>query len=361
MEIFEKFATNKYLFSSLIFLVSLILSYLTAFILERFVSKIASKTETQIDDKILRVSKKPLIFLIILGGTYISLNNLNLTEKAVVKKIFFVLLVLTFTIYSAKITSILIKAWLKFQAGFEKTPDIISKVVNIMIYLVAGLILLDHLGVKITPLIATLGIGGLAMGLALQPTLANLISGLHTMAERSVRIGDFIEIPAMNISGYVEDIGWRSIRIRTPFNQIVIIPNSKFSESVVVNYYLPNREVLVPVQVGVSYESDLEKVERVTIDVAKEIQQSAPGAVKNFEPFIRYQNFGDSNINFIVVLSVEERSYIFPVVHQFIKSLKKRFDLEKIEISWPIRKIYFASDLSKIEDIKKKLENDFVT
>ena len=91
---------------------------------------------------------------------------------------------------------------------------------------------------------------------------------------------------------------------------------------------------------GVSYESDLKKVERVTLEVANEIQNSVDGAVKGFEPGFRFKEFGDSNINFTVILRIDEPTMRFIVRNEFIKALKERFDKEKIEISWPIRKIY---------------------
>ena len=84
----------------------------------------------------------------------------------------------------------------------------------------------------------------------------------------------------------------------------------------------------------------MKKVEKVSIEVAKEIQQTIEGAVKDFEPVFRYKEFGDSNINFITILRVEEPMRRFVVRNEFIKALKERFDKEKIEISWPIRKLY---------------------
>ncbi len=145
-----------------------------------------------------------------------------------------------------------------------------------------------------------------------------------------------------NIAGYVEDIGWRSTRIRTLPNTIVIVPNSRIAESVITNNYMPVQEMSIVLQCGVAYGSDLEKVEKVTVDVARKIQQTVPGAVKTFEPFIRYHTFGDSNINFSIILRVEEFVARYLVTHEFFKALKARYDKENIEISWPVRKVYTA-------------------
>ena len=230
--------------------------------------------------------------------------------------------------------------WLKVQKKFEKTPQLISKIISVIVYLIAFLMILKHFNIEITPLIATLGVGGLAVGLALQNTLSNFFAGLHIISDRPVNVGDFIELTEGNISGYVEDVGWRSTRIRTLPNTIVIVPNSKLAESIIINDSLPEQEMATLVQCGVAYGSDLKKVEEVTVDVARKIQKTVPGAVKTFDPFIRYHTFGDSNINFSVILRVEKFVDKYLITHEFIKALKERYDKEGIEISWPVRKVY---------------------
>jgi small-conductance mechanosensitive channel len=181
-------------------------------------------------------------------------------------------------------------------------------------------------------------LGGLAVALALQNTLSNVFAGIHIVSDRPINFGDYIHVEG-GVSGFVEDIGWRSTRVRTLPNTLVIIPNSKLAESIITNYSLPVLEMSAVIQCGVDYGSDLEKVERVTIDVAKQIQKTIPGAKRDFQPFIRYHTFDESNINFSIILRVEEPAAKYIVTHEFIKALKKRYDEEGIEISWPIMKI----------------------
>ncbi|PNX47133.1 MAG: hypothetical protein BV457_06285, partial [Thermoplasmata archaeon M9B1D] len=149
----------------------------------------------------------------------------------------------------------------------------------------------------------------------------------------------FIELDE-NTTGIIEDIGWRSTRIRMLTDNLLIIPNAKLAESNIINYSMPKEDFSIWVPCGVAYESDLKKVEKVTLEVAKEIQKTVPGAAKDFEPGFRYGEFGESNINFIAILRIEHPMDRFIVRNEFIKALKERFDKEKIEISWPIRKIY---------------------
>ncbi|MDI6654677.1 MAG: mechanosensitive ion channel family protein, partial [Candidatus Hydrothermarchaeota archaeon] len=222
----------------------------------------------------------------------------------------------------------------------KRVAPTINRVINIFIYAVAFIIILDRLNIEVTPLIASLGIATLAVGLALQDTLANFFAGLYIFTDKPVRIGDYIELDTGD-KGYVEDIGWRSTRIRTLPNTIIVIPNSKLVQSRIINYYLPVEEMSVVMQCGVGYASDLGKVERVTIEVAKEMQKTVPGAVKNFEPFIRYHTFGDSNINFSIILRIEKFVDQYLLVHEFIKKLHKRYREEGIEISFPARVLYY--------------------
>lgn len=341
MVILTEIVKNEYFASLFIILVSALLSKVIVFIIERYVHKFAEKTKTDIDDKILKIIKKPIYLLIILIGLNIALKTLTIVQNynEIINKIFFVIYVLIITLTISKIITILILHWFKVKKKFERAPKLINKIINITIYVVALLIVLDYFKIDITPLIATLGIGALAIGLALQNTLSNLFAGLHILTDRPVNIGDFIEI-GNDISGFVEDIGWRSTRIRTLPNTIIIIPNSKLAESVITNTSQPEQEMSVVIQCGVSYGSNLEKVEKVTIDVAKQIQKKVEGAVKKFEPFIRYHTFGESNIDFSIILRVEKPTNKYIIKHELIKSLKKRYDKEKIEISWPVRKIY---------------------
>ena len=133
--------------------------------------------------------------------------------------------------------------------------SLLLAVVKAVVYVIGVLIMLNYLGISIAPLITALGVGGLAMALALQDTLSNLFAGMHIMAEQTIRVGDFIRLETGQ-EGYVEDISWRTTRIRMLPNNMVIVPNNKLSQSVITNYYLPEQKMVLQVPVSVSYASD---------------------------------------------------------------------------------------------------------
>jgi len=334
---------NEYFQFLLIVVGSIIFAKIFNLIVTKYIKKIIEKTRTDIDDMLMRVIRKPLYIFIILIGFYFGSKSLSFLApySLWINRMFFIISALLLSLIIARILSVLVSRWLKVQKEFERTPRLISTVVSIVIYLIAFLMILRYLNVEITPLVATLGLGGLAVGLALQNTLSNFFAGVHIISDRPINVGDYIEMDG-NIAGYVEDIGWRSTRIRTLPNTIMVVPNSRIAESVITNNYMPVQEMSIVLQCGVAYGSDLEKVEKVTVDVARKIQQTVPGAVKTFEPFIRYHTFGDSNINFSIILRVEEFVARYLVTHEFVKALKARYDKENIEISWPVRKIYSA-------------------
>ncbi len=208
------------------------------------------------------------------------------------------------------------------------------------------LIILDRLKITITPFIASLGIGGVVVGLAMQDTLSNFFAWIYIILNKPIREGDYVLVEAGK-EGYVSRIGWRNVRLRMLSNNTLIVPNNKLISSHVTNFYLPETELAVLVNVGVSYGSDLEKVERVTVEVARQVLQETEGAVKEFEPFIRYNAFGESSVNFTVILRGKEYTAQYLIVHEFIKRLYHRYRQEGIEIPFPTRTVYAKNGASK--------------
>ena len=153
--------------------------------------------------------------------------------------------------------------------------------------------------------------------------------------------GDYIELDDGAIRGYVIDVGWRSTRVRTPYNNLVIIPNSRLAESIITNYYAPTMEMAVIVNCGVSYNADLAKVEATALDVAREVVQELDEADKTFQPRFGYEEFGESNINFWIWLQAKDRPASFRLKSEIIKRLKNRFDKEGITINYPVRLLTF--------------------
>lgn len=212
------------------------------------------------------------------------------------------------------------------------------RITPLAIYTVGALMILEVVGITIAPLIAGLGIGGIAVALALQPTLSNLFSGTFMVSEGELNEGDFIELDG-GPSGFVVDVSWRSTKIRDRFNNLIMIPNSKLMDSIMTNYVSESSAVTVMVPCGVSYESDLERVESVSLEVANGVRDDIEEAVDDFDPVVRFSDFGESNIDFNVIMQADDRLGSFVVKHELIKRLHSRFKEEGIEINYPVRKL----------------------
>jgi small-conductance mechanosensitive channel len=311
---------------------------------------LASRTKSDLDDLILGALQPHIPLWFLMGGIALAARHFELTPTwvRIVDRAMQAAFILS---VSFAVSSFLTRLVAKRSSLYPDALPATSLTQNVVRIVVVGLgvmMVVSNLGIAITPILTALGVGSLAVALALQPTLTNLFAGFHVTLARQIRVGDYVELESGE-KGYVTDIGWRNTEIRELPNNMIIVPNARIAEIIVKNFSLPVNEQAALIQVGVSYSSDLEKVERVTIDVAKEVQRSVTGAVPEFEPFIRYNQFGDSSVNFTVILRVREFVDRYAVSHEFIKRLHRRYETEDIEIPFPQRVVHFASGSVRVE------------
>jgi small-conductance mechanosensitive channel len=277
-------------------------------------------------------------FWAMLIGTWIAVGYWPLTPEAhtVAHRILFVVGAVSVTLAAAAIASRLTGTFgMGLVAGMAVTSLMRTVVWNLVLVL-GLLIVLNGLGISIAPMLTALGIGGLAVALALQEPLANLFAGLFITLAGQIRIGDYVRT-SDGVEGYVVDFSWRATRIRMLANNLVLVPNAKLAQSIVTNYHLPAQELAVLVDVGVDYGSNLQLVERVTVDVGREVMREVTGGVPEFQPFIRYNTFADSSVNFTVILRGREYVDQYLIKHEFIKRLHARYEREGIVIPFPMR------------------------
>jgi small-conductance mechanosensitive channel len=318
--------------------------FVDKFVLGR-IRKAVARTKWNGDEIIVTaLGGMPALWLTLLG-IYLALQSLPLSPswRNFLKNALLVTAILSVTIFVAKIAAGLVGKYARRIEGTLPATSLFTNLTRLLVFLLGTLIILQTLNISITPILTALGVGGLAVALALQDTLSNLFSGLQIIASNQVRPGDYVKLESGE-EGYVTDITWRNTAIRTLPNNMVIVPNSKLASTLVTNYHQPEKEMAVLVQVGVSYRSDLKKVERITIDVAREVMREVEGGMSDFEPFIRYHTFGDSSVNFTVILRGHEFTDQFLIKHEFIKRLHERYQQERIEIPFPIRTIQLRKE-----------------
>lgn len=302
-------------------------------------------SRTELDELLVEVTGPHVPFWFLIFGVIIGIRHARPGDTTVawVDKAAGVAFLLSLTFLCSSFLTRLIATRAGRLPGGLPATTLTQNAIRIVVIGIGLLVVLGNLGIAIAPLLTALGVGSLAVALALQPTLSNLFAGFHITLARRIRVGDFVELETGQ-QGYVTDIGWRSTQLRELPNNIVVVPNSRLAEVIVRNYSMPEDEQAALVQVGVAYESDLAAVERVTVDTAREIQRSVPGAVGDFEPFIRYHTFADSSINFTVILRVKGFVDRYLVMHEFMKRLHLRYAEAGIQIPFPQRVIHMAEE-----------------
>mgnify|MGYP002413568974 FL=1 len=258
-----------------------------------------------------------------------------------------VLVIVILTISVSRITSVFLD-WYSRKILKKTTTELddklippLKRVLPIIIYVLGALQLLEYFGFSVSPILAGLGIGGIAVALAVQPTLSNFFAGTYVLTEGALKEGDFIEIEG-GIAGYVSSVGWRSTKVRDRFNNLVIIPNSKMAESVVTNFYSPETAINLIITSGVAYEENLDNVEKTVKETLNKLLNDSENVANNTEPRFGFSEFGDSNINFWIFMQAKDWPASFQLKSEIIKAVHSNFAKKGITINYPTRRIIKA-------------------
>jgi len=311
----------------------------------RHLSGLAERTPWKWDDVLVHALRGPVVLWCTLGGLYAALELLRLPPAAdrLLGQVLLVAAILSVTWAGTRFT---VRA-LRQGASDGALPGVslIANVAAAGIWILGALVVLERLGISITPIVTALGVGGLAVALALQDTLANLFAGLRVLAAGKIRSGDYIRLESGQ-EGYVQDITWAQTTLREMPNSLVIVPNTKLATAITVNYHLPSLDQGLTVPVSVARGSDLVRVERVALEVARDVQREVEGAVRGFEPLVRFQGYGPSSVDFLVILRSARFDTRGLLIHEFVRRIDARFAAEGIEIPFPVRTVHLTDGRS---------------
>lgn len=311
----------------------------------KWLAKHAERTKWTGDDIIVDALRTLAPWAAVIAGAAVAATALPLTARAgnIVNQSLTALLIIFATFTAARVIAGLVQSVAQSRTGVAASATIFVNITRIVVLTMGVLVALETVGVSIAPLVTALGVGGLAVALALQDTLANLFAGVHILASKTVQPGDYIRLSSGE-EGYVVDINWRNSVVRNLSNNLVIIPNGRLARTNMTNFTQPEQKLSLLVQAGVGYESDLEHVERVTLEVVDTVMADITGGVPDHEGKVRFHTFGDSRINFTVILGVGEFSDQYRIKHEFIKRLHQRFREEGISIPAPTRTVSFRPE-----------------
>jgi small-conductance mechanosensitive channel len=278
------------------------------------------------------IFRTPSLYWCVALGLYagIALSELDSKYAHDLNQFVHVVMVLSLTLAAANVSAGVFKNIMVVADHGAQTSGLAVGVVKGAVHATGILIVLSMLGISIAPLLTALGVGGLAVALALKDTLENLFAGIYLITDKAIRVGDFVRLESGQ-EGNIEDIGWRTIRIRTLNNNIVILPNSKLAQSIVTNFSLPDRRISVSIPVTVSLDADLDKVEALLLDTANKASEDVVGLVGSPSPSVRFNpGAGENSMVFTVGVQVAEFPDQFFVQHELRKRIFKRLRAEKI-------------------------------
>ncbi|MCK5452141.1 MAG: mechanosensitive ion channel family protein [Candidatus Aenigmarchaeota archaeon] len=320
---------------------SFILAHIIDFLFEKIFKRLTAKTKFEFDDLIIAAFKRPIFLTVIFIGIYTALGiiyntGLNIINNIIITVILVIWILATVKATKIVFTHIIPKLTAKTDTDMDDEMIPLAKTIStIIIFFVGFMFILKGVwNVDITPLIASAGILGFAVAFAAQDAISHIFGGVSIYLDKPFKKGDRIEV-AKDELGIVQEVGLRSTKIRDFYNNTIIIPNSQIANSKIVNYTSPATKMMVKIIIGVAYGSDVAKVKKVLMHIAK----STDEVIDKPAPGIRFDNHGESSLDFAMIMWVKDPADKFTVIDKVNTAIEKEFKKNKIDIPFPTRTI----------------------
>ena len=348
-DIFELIQSNQlmntWFIPAIIVFIGIVLGMIFKQVVHTRLKKAALTSEWEGDDIILHAVESQIVLWFFWAALSLALRDVEIAEPfgLYVSNFLIIILMASITHAAAKLIVGLLDLWSKKQGGGFPSTTMFTNFVWITVYSIGLLVILDALDISIAPMLTALGIGGLAVSLALKDTLTDVFAGLHILLSKKVQPGDFVSLDSGEM-GYIQNITWRNTKMLERTNNIIHIPNTKLSKAIIKNYDSGDPSFSVKIPVGVGYDSDLDVVERVVMEVANDLHQYMDQMNKQSTPSFKFKGFGESSIDFMVYFRGNKYGDQNPIIHEFVKKLHKRFNEEGIDIPFPMRTVIQRSE-----------------
>ena len=324
-----------------ILILSFVVVKMLYWIFSNVIRRLTSKTKTNLDDVLIDKLEKPLTYLVLILGYWISIHYLVFKEEVelVLENAAYFLLVIDVTailsrVVDALITEIIMPISEKSDSSFDnQLIPVIQKGVRSIIWILGIIIGLDNIGFDITAMIAGLGIGGLALALAAQDSVKNIFAGIMIFLDKPFRIKDRIQVDGFD--GIVEEVGLRSTRLRTLEGRIVTIPNSRFTDNSVTNV-TSQPTLKVKLNLGLTYDTDEVQMQKA-IDILEDIVKNQEAITDDYAA--GFNGFGDFSLNILFIYYVKPDSHWLDTQTLVNKEILRRFNKEGLEFAFPTQTI----------------------
>ena len=340
----------KYLASLIYIVLAFCVAWLMDWVVNSWLKRLAAKTETKYDDLLLKLLRGPVKVVAFVIFLNIGLGVFDWPARAqlLLSRGLIVIVACSMTYVALKVVELLLGVWrekivsVQDRAFAEQLFPLLRKVAKVAIVIAAAVLTADNLDIKITSLLAGLSVGGLALGLAAQDTVANLFGAVAIFLDKPFYIGDQIKVEG--VEGAVESIGLRSTRIRNGDGHHVTVPNKLMGNAIITNV-TRRPTIKTEMNLGLTCDMPVEKVKRATV-ILEEIFRANP---RTADLIISFNKFGDSALNILVVhvWSGTDAKEHFAAMQEWNLQIKQRFDAEKIEFAFPTQTIHLKSDAGK--------------
>jgi small-conductance mechanosensitive channel len=284
----------------------------------------------------------PIILWSVMLGLHLATQNSKIPRQYLhyIPTTLAFLWILSLTIAMSRLAGDAVRFYGSRVTGVQSVTTLLQKMAQLVVVAVGTVWLLKYVfDLSLTPVLTTLGVGGLAVALALQDTLSNLFAGFYVSISGLVRIGDYIKLNTGE-EGYITDINWRCTMMRGYTNNLIVIPNNKLGQAIYTNYYLPEPRMTMSVTFGVGYESDIDRVEAILVDEARSAAGQIQGLLADPSPYVLFNpGPGDWALMFQVSFNVAQFADQYLVQSELRKRIFKRLQKEGISMPFPTRTV----------------------
>jgi small-conductance mechanosensitive channel len=341
--IYEYIMNHIFLEFLFILVISLIVAIIAKFIMIQVLKPLAKKTKTKVDDLIIKSISSIIFYIILAIGFKIGFQTFQI-QVQIYNNLVDTILILLVVIALLRIITNLSKHWIKDWAKkTESTADdrlipLLQKIMKAVVIILGFIFLFDAWEIDISPLLATAGIAGIAIGFAVRDSLANILGGIQLVMDKTFKVGDKIQIESGEM-GDILDIGLRSTKLKTYDNEVIYIPNGQLANAKVKNFTVPDLSVRVNVEFGVVYGSNSEKVRQVVLDAVQKIE----GVLEEPAPVVQFLKMSDFSLDYVVRVWVNEYTEAYTMKLAVTDAVYNALNQAGIEIPFPTRTVFTKS------------------
>ena len=334
---------SRYLKFLAALVITVIIAFLAKIILKHILKPLAEKTKTKIDDLIIKSVSSIIFYIALLLGFKVGLQDFEFGEniQAIFNGIINTFLILIVTILLLKIISGFALQWTKeWKFKTKTTADerlipFLQKILKAVVIVLALIFAFNAWKINISPLLATAGIAGIAIGLAVKDSLSNILGGLQLVLDKTFKVGDKIQLESGEL-GVIMDVGLRSTKLRTYDNEVIYIPNGYLANTKIKNFTEPDLSIRASVSFGVEYGSDTKKVQKVVLEAIKKIEN----VLEQPEPVVLFLEMSDFSLDFVARAWVESYTNAYSTKLKMTDEIYNALNKANIGIPFPTRTVY---------------------